>query len=817
MEQSPPHPGTSSALSGVRVVELSAYDTGAFCAEALAWLGADVVKIEEPDGSRRYASTEKPGVDSFEFIVLNANKRSAALDLASEHGRENLRQLIAAADILVENMAPGAADRLGFGYAALQKLNPRLLYAQIKGFASDGPRAAYLSTDAVAQAVGASISGTGYLGGPPLLPGPTIADTGAGIHCVMGILAALHQRTASGLGQRVEVAMQHAIINFHRISYIEPMKYGKAQARTGNGSKTASTPSGAYACKPGGPNDYVFIHITKSPPTHWQALLKVMGREDLANDPRYSTPKARIEHRDEVNAMVSAWCKGRTKIEAMEAIQAARAPAGAILDMQELSADPHLRKRGMMVTIAHPQRGALTIPGWPVKMTESQVPVVSSPALGAHTEAVLSEWLAPVKGAPKPSGNASSHDAPVNRALAGVRVVDLTQFEAGTSCTETLAWLGADVVKIEEPKRGEVGRYGNTDTPGVDAHYFILLNANKRSVRCDLKSERGREMLKKLIANADVFVENMSPGAIERLGFGYDVVRELNPRIVYAQIKGFAADGPHAKYLCFDMIAQSVGGAMSITGTANETPLRPGPALGDTGAGMHCATGILAALCQRDATGRGQRIEVAMQEAVIGFNRAAYATYLATGKVPERCGDRGAPGSRGPRELFKCQGDGGNDYCVIHTADTRDATWRRLLQAIGRPELIEDARFAGAQARALHVAEIDALLSAWCAQRTKFAAMETLQAAGVPAGAVLDTQEVLTDPDLSRSGMFAPIEHPARGRFTIPGFPVRMSASQVPVASAPLLGAHTADVISEWLGLSSQEIEEYQQAIASSS
>jgi len=235
-------------------------------------------------------------------------------------------------------------------------------------------------------------------------------------------------------------------------------------------------------------------------------------------------------------------------------------------------------------------------------------------------------------------------------ALAGLKVVDLTQYEAGTSCTESLAWLGADVVKVE-PQGGENGRFASTERGDLDSYYFIIMNANKRSMVCDLKSQRGKDILTKLILKADVMIENMTPGGIERLGFGYDAVRKLNPRIIYAQIKGFAPDGPYASFLSFDMIAQAVGGAFAITGVEGGPPLRPGPHVGDTGAGLHCLIGILAALNQRHVTGRGQRIEVSMQDSVINFNRIVFAGQLMMGKPVERTGNQSSLGAAAPSEL----------------------------------------------------------------------------------------------------------------------------------------------------------------------
>ena len=807
MDQSLRNAGTNAALSGVRVLDLGQFDAGAMCAEILAWYGADVVKIEPPSGvCARHATTEKPGVDSYEFILLNANKRSVTCDLESTAGKESLSKLIASADVVVENMAPGVVERLGFGYDVVRELNPRIIFAQIKCFASGGPRAYYLGTDMVAQSIGGLVSQTGFEGGAPLMAGPTAGDTGVALHCAQGILAALHQRVETGRGQRVEVAMQESVINLTRNAHMGQAMQGKPLERSGNGSKTDSVPSNLYACSPGGPNDYVFIHISRAAIKHWNALLKVMGREDLVGDARFASASARVANRDEVNRMVSTWCLEHTKGDVMEAVNRAGAPAGAIFDMQDLLENPHLRKRGTFVTVEHPLRGAVTIPGWPVKMSESHVPVRSAPLLGAHTQEVLSEWLIPRKQGLGVSGKdlpVMTKQLPQNpgdgQALSGVRVLDLSHNEAGPACTEALAWLGADVVKVEEPSRGDRGRYGNSDRPGADAHYFIFLNANKRSMTCDLKSERGKEVLRKLIRNVDIMIENMGPGVIERLGFDYDTVRQLNPKIIFAQIKGYATDGPYAKYVCFDAIAQATGGALSITGIDGELPLKPGSTMGDSGTGMHCATGILAALCQRRVTGRGQKIEMAMQEGVINFCRIGFARYLAAGKPPARLGSR---------NLYRCKGGGPNDYCSVNISEIDNERWQRLLRAIGKPDLIDDPRFASPRERAGHGDEVDALLSAWCLERTKTEAMDIVQAAGVPAGAVFDTQELQDDPYLRKSGMFATIEHPLRGPMVMPAFAVKMSDTYVPVRSAPLLGAHTESVLSEWLGLSKQEIDE---------
>jgi formyl-CoA transferase len=299
--------------------------------------------------------------------------------------------------------------------------------------------------------------------------------------------------------------------------------------------------------------------------------------------------------------------------------------------------------------------------------------------------------------------------------------------------------LGADVIKVEEPTRGDQGRGASTDTPGVDSHYFMLLNANKRSVTLNLKEERGREMLRELIRQGDVFVENFGPGVIERLGFGWEEVRALNPRMVFAQIKGFAPDSPYGNFLAFDMIAQAVGGSVATSGEKCGRPIRPGPTIADTGSGMHAVIGILAALHQRTTTGRGQRVEVAMQEVVINFSRISYASLGLWGKHPARNGNQSVLSATSPSEVYPCKGGGENDYCFIYTSRAANHQWKALLQVIGHPELLDDPRFATPQQRFAHATEVDEMIKAWTLRHDKRTAMELLGAAGVPAGAVLES------------------------------------------------------------------------------
>jgi len=390
--------------------------------------------------------------------------------------------------------------------------------------------------------------------------------------------------------------------------------------------------------------------------------------------------------------------------------------------------------------------------------------------------------------------------------LSGVRVLDLTQFEAGTSCTQALAWLGADVVKVENPEAGDPGRRLGAAEPNRDDPYFLVYNANKRSITLNLKAPRAQEIALDLAARADVFLENFAPGAIERLGLGYDAVRRVNPGIVYGQVKGFGTGSPYEKNLAFDMIAQACGGTMSITGDADGPPCKPGPTLGDTGTGMLMAISILGALYRRRETGQGTRLGVGMQDAMLHYIRGAFALSSRTGRAAPRAGARTLGGGNPPCGIYPCAPGGPNDYVYVYTSRANPKHWTRLLEVIGRADLIGDERYATSQARAEREAEVDALVAGWTAQRDKYEAMRLIGAAGIPAGAVRDTQELLDDPDFVERGVMQVVQHPAHGPFKMPAWPVHHDGAALPVRPAPLLGQHSEEVLHDWLDLDREQV-----------
>jgi len=393
----------------------------------------------------------------------------------------------------------------------------------------------------------------------------------------------------------------------------------------------------------------------------------------------------------------------------------------------------------------------------------------------------------------------------MNQALSGIRVIDFTHDQAGPSCTQMLAWLGADVIKIERPPHGDRARkLWNSDNPDVDSFFFLLLNSNKRSTVIDLKTDEGKEIARRLIKECDVVAENLGPGVMQRLGLGYEAVKALNPRAVYASVKGFGSYGPYSDFKCFEPVAQATSGAMSVTGEAGGPPSLNGANIGDSGTGMHLAMAILAALVQRGRTGQGQLVEVAMQEAVLNLTRVKFTPTLATGKPLQRTGNRSVTGSYA--DLVRCAGGGVNEYVYMMLPPDNPQTFAAMVEVIGRPDLLSDERFCTPPARARNAAALTEIIESWARHHNKREVMKAFAGRGIPCGAVLDTAEVLSDAHLRERGTIVDLDHPTRGHFSTIISPLRLSGSPLEARRAPLYGEHTADVLRDLAGYSGEEI-----------
>ncbi len=391
--------------------------------------------------------------------------------------------------------------------------------------------------------------------------------------------------------------------------------------------------------------------------------------------------------------------------------------------------------------------------------------------------------------------------------LAGLKILDLSQFEAGPSCTEALGWMGADVVKVENPGAGDPGRSIGRMEAGKDGNYFLQYNSGKRSIAVNLKDPKGLEIVKNLARHADVMIENFAPGAIERLGLGYDVVKALNPAIIFCQIKGFGQGSPMEKGLAFDMIAQACGGLMSITGEEEGPPCKPGATIGDTGTGMIMAVSILGAYVRRLRTGQGEHLQVAMQDSIMHYIRNAFAYMERTNMQPApRAGAKTVGGGNPPIGVYPTKGGGANDYVYIFTSPANPEHWTRLLKVMGREDLIGDKRFETPAARTEHRHEVDELVSAWTRQHDKHTAAKLVSGASIPAGPVLDTRELADDKTFEQRKIRQTMQHPAVGAYTMSGWPVRFGGEPPTVRPAPLLGQHSGNVLADWLQMDSGAI-----------
>ncbi|MBV9375761.1 MAG: CoA transferase, partial [Alphaproteobacteria bacterium] len=318
----------------------------------------------------------------------------------------------------------------------------------------------------------------------------------------------------------------------------------------------------------------------------------------------------------------------------------------------------------------------------------------------------------------------------------------------------------------------------------------------------------GLEIVRQLLKQADVTVENMAPGTIERLGLGYDEVKKINPGIIYCQVKGFGTGSPYEKNLAFDMIAQAAGGPTSVTGYGDRPPVKPGPSFGDTGTGMLMAISILGALYHRGRTGKGRRLQVAMQDAMIHYMRVPFSRTQLSGQPQLRGGsDRSQPGGLVPSALYPCKPGGPNDYVYVFTSRANPEHWTRLLKVIGRDDLVGDSRYDTNQARSQRAAEVDEIIAQWTRQHTKEEAMRIIGEAGVPAGAVFDTLELMNERSLAERGIMQTIDHPTTGAVKMPAWPVRFDGKPPRVKPSPLLGQHNAEVLGAWLGIGPSEVE----------
>lgn len=406
----------------------------------------------------------------------------------------------------------------------------------------------------------------------------------------------------------------------------------------------------------------------------------------------------------------------------------------------------------------------------------------------------------------------------MGKALDGVRILDFTHVQSGPTCTQLLAWFGADVIKVERAGAGDVTREQLRDVPDADSLYFTMLNHNKRSITLDTKSATGKEVLEKLIRRCDVLVENFAPGALDRMGFTWERIQSLNPKMIVASIKGFGP-GPYEECKVYENVAQCAGGAASTTGFDDGPPLVTGAQIGDSGTGLHLALGIVAALYQRNATGRGQKVLAAMQDGVLNLCRVKlrdqqrlertgvmkeYPQY-PDGKFGEAV-PRAANASGGgqPGSILKCKGWETDPNAYLYFI-CQAPVWKEICNVIGKEHWVTDPDFSTPNARLPRLKQVFEAIEQWTQTHTKFEAMEILNEHDIPCGPILSMKELAHEPSLRATGTIVEVEHPKRGKYLTVGNPIKLSDSITEVKRSPLLGEHTEEVLAE-LGYGAQDI-----------
>ncbi len=406
------------------------------------------------------------------------------------------------------------------------------------------------------------------------------------------------------------------------------------------------------------------------------------------------------------------------------------------------------------------------------------------------------------------------------KALEGVKILDFTHVQSGPTCTQLLAWFGADVIKVERPGVGDATRKQLVDVPGADSLYFTMLNHNKRSIELNSKNETGKEVLTRLIEECDVLVENFAPGALDRMGFGWERIQEINPKIIMASIKGFGP-GKYEDCKVYENVAQCAGGSASTTGFLDGPPLVTGAQIGDSGTGLHLALGIVTALFQREKSGKGQKVSAAMQDGVLNLCRvklrdqqrldagplneySQFGEGIPFGEATPRAGNDSGGGQ--PGRILKCKGweTDPNAYTYFIT---QAAVWKNICDVIGMEEWKEKEGYATPPERLDKLNAIFARIEEWTMTKTKYEVMDICNPLNIPVGPILSTKEIIEDDGLRATGTIVDVDHPERGRYTSVGCPIKLSDSLVEVERSPLLGEHTNEILSDVLGYSGDDLE----------
>ena len=780
-------------LANWRVADLSSGIPGGYCTKLLADGGADVVKVEAPGGDplRSWSASGAPiadGEDGALFQHLAASKRSAVVDPSDAAAVDALHGLLDRTDAVVWSPGSALAELDELRPRALLDTHPHLVVTAVTDVGLEGPWHGRAATELTLQAWTGGVIGLGR-GDPaqaPAFVGGRIGEWLAGAFAAVGTMAS---RRAGG-AELVDVSMLEAValcLTYH------PVTYAEALGRPFRKGRSVMTP-GVGVAKDG------MVGVGVGTGQQWLDFCV------LVDHPEWTEDRSLFRERAHLAPIIDEWFAQRTVEEIRDLAGAFRLPNAPIATGATLPVLDHFEARGSFVE--HPSGGFLQ-PGRPYRLSPARLrPPAPPPRLGEHTAEVLAAAL-PTQRPEPPTGER-------RLPFGDLRVLDMTAFWAGPSCTHLLAMLGADVIHLESTSRLDgtrmLGVPMSEEAWFERSPIFSALNTNKRSLTIDIQSERGREVLRRLIATVDVIVENYTPRVLEQVGLTFDEVRSLNDDIVVVRMPGFGLDGPWRDNAAFAYTIEDASGLTWLTGHADQKPLEP-YCVGDPNAGVHAAAALLLALAHRDRTGEGVAVEAAMVDAAINVTAEQSIEHSAYGALLERDGNRGPTAA--PQGLYRTSDVdelGGTDSWVAVSVAT-DAQWAALVQALGSPPWAADRELATHEGRAAAHDRLDDELSAWCATRTGDEVVAALWPAGVPVARVGQPHHQASLDQLGACGFFEVVHQPHLGAAWHSTLPMRFSsgAERFHRRRAPLLGEHNHELLAE-VGLTDAEIADLEAA-----
>lgn len=813
--------GAGGALSGVRVLDLSHGVAGPFAARLLGDLGATVIKVEAPrvgDRTRRAEPFSPKAADperSLMFQYLNWNKRGITLDLGNDASHAALRRLVERSDIVVEAFRPGTLARWGIGVERLHEWQPRLVVTSVTNFGQTGPCAGYGATDLIAHAMGGIMQISGRVDREPLKHGLQQAAFCAGLNAAYATIAArLAVLASDGPGEHVDVSIQEVLASeLHGFSpmyaLLGAVQGRRAVAQDPFSGEPIATRNGYLSLQAGG----------GAPFADYADFLGIPALRD-----RFATPGARIRAVDEVRALIEAAVADKDAKDVFLAGAQRRLLTGFVQTADDLLRCPHLQARAFWTTLDHPATGPHRFPGELVKLSATPLSIHRrAPLLGEHNEEILGGELGfsnaaiaamqvrPAAAAPpRVASAAEGATAPRRSArrtlpLDGLRVLDLSTVLAIPYCGGLLTDLGAEVIKIEAPHRLDTSRtqdwLSREAGPGKDpwnrAGGFQTINRGKRSFVLDLADERGRDVFRSLIGKTDVVINNYTPRVLRGWGLGYDELAKIRPDIILLSNTGYGSTGPWSPFPVQGTVLENTMGLTAYTGYRGDKPWKVGQSYPDF---ITCWTGLvalMAAIHHRRATGEGQWIDMGMYQIGVALMPEPILALQATGETWARIGNEDR--KHVPSNVYPVAGK--DRWLAISVTD--DAQWAALATTIGRPELADDARYRREADRRERREAIDAIVRAWTTTQDAWTATHRLQAAGVPAGPVLDCRDLLLDPHLQARGFYERIEHwQPMGVRPLIGRPFVFADTRLRIRKcAPRYGEDNGYVLRDLLGL----------------